>query len=181
VLRVRTIRDWDTDLKISKAWGMLRPQHSATQQSAQRPITTVRCVRIGPTRRFQNHSSLPLTTGPQFGRGAARHRTSLQLTAKAQFEDTVTWKQGEERRHRRLRSEMRRRRPIRRAGNHRRPLYPASCHSHAEWQPPLCFIRGASAAREPEIHSGRAREWYSGFAAHGSAIADLRIVNADLG
>ncbi len=87
----------DTDLSISKAWGMLPAAASGdTSQRTAADNQTVRNVFIiGPDKKIKLILVYPMTTGRNFDE-ILRVIDSLQLTAKHKVGTPADWKQGED-------------------------------------------------------------------------------------
>ena len=87
----------DTDLSISKIWGML-PAAASGDVSKRTPADnqTVRNVFvIGPDKKIKLILVYPMTTGRNFDE-VLRVIDSLQLTAKHKVSTPVNWRQGED-------------------------------------------------------------------------------------
>src|SRR6516164_2000996 len=87
----------DTDLKVSKLYGML-PADTAGTSEGRTPAdnATVRNVFIiGPDKKIKLVLVYPMTTGRNFAE-IVRVIDSMQLTAKHKVATPVNWKQGED-------------------------------------------------------------------------------------
>jgi alkyl hydroperoxide reductase subunit AhpC len=87
----------DTDLSISKAWGMLPAAASGdpSQRTAADNLTVRNVFIIGPDKKIKLILVYPMTTGRNFDE-ILRVIDSLQLTAKHKVATPANWKQGEE-------------------------------------------------------------------------------------
>jgi thioredoxin-dependent peroxiredoxin len=87
----------DTDLKISKAWGMLPASSSgdACKRTAADNQTVRNVFVIGPDKKIKLILVYPMTTGRNFDE-VLRVLDSLQLTAKHKVATPVNWKHGED-------------------------------------------------------------------------------------
>ena len=87
----------DTDLKVSKLYGML-PADAGNTSEGRTPVDnqTVRNVYvIGPDKKIKLVISYPISTGRNFDE-VLRVIDSLQLTAKHRVATPVNWQQGED-------------------------------------------------------------------------------------
>ena len=96
----------DHDLKVAKLYNMLPADAGETAEGRTAANNaTVRTVYIiGPDKLIKAMLIYPMSTRPQFRRGAAPARFSIQLTAKHSVATPVNWKQGEDVHHRPRRS-----------------------------------------------------------------------------
>ena len=87
----------DTDLKISKAWGMLptAANGDASKRTASDNQTVRNVFVIGPDKKVKLVLVYPMTTGRNFDE-VLRVIDSLQLTAKNKVATPVNWKPGED-------------------------------------------------------------------------------------
>ena len=87
----------DTDLSISKAWGMLptAADGDASKRTAMDNQTVRNVFVIGPDKKIKLILVYPMTTGRNFDE-VLRVIDSLQLTAKHKVATPVNWKHGED-------------------------------------------------------------------------------------
>jgi alkyl hydroperoxide reductase subunit AhpC len=87
----------DTDLSISKAWGMLpaAADGDASKRTASDNQTVRNVFIIGPDKKIKLVLVYPMTTGRNFDE-VLRVIDSLQLTAKYKVATPVNWKQGDD-------------------------------------------------------------------------------------
>jgi thioredoxin-dependent peroxiredoxin len=87
----------DTDLKISKAWGMLpaAANGDALKRTASDNQTVRNVFVIGPDKKIKLILVYPMTTGRNFDE-VLRVIDSLQLTAKHKVATSVNWERGED-------------------------------------------------------------------------------------
>jgi thioredoxin-dependent peroxiredoxin len=87
----------DTDLSISKAWGMLPAAASGdvSKRSANDNATVRNVFVIGPDKKIKLILVYPMSTGRNFDE-VLRVIDSLQLTAKHKVSTPVNWKPGED-------------------------------------------------------------------------------------
>jgi len=87
----------DTDLSISKAWGMLAAgtPGDATKRTAMDNQTVRNVFVVGPDKKIKLLLVYPMTTGRNFDE-VLRVIDSLQLTAKHKVATPANWKNGED-------------------------------------------------------------------------------------
>jgi alkyl hydroperoxide reductase subunit AhpC len=87
----------DTDLTISKAWGMLPADLEGTSEgrTAMDNQTVRNVFVVGPDKKIKLIFVYPMSTGRNFDE-VLRVLDSLQLTAKHKVSTPVNWKQGED-------------------------------------------------------------------------------------
>jgi alkyl hydroperoxide reductase subunit AhpC len=87
----------DSDLSISKAWGMLpaAANGDASKRTASDNQTVRNVFVVGPDKKIKLILVYPMTTGRNFDE-VLRVVDSLQLTAKHKVATPVNWKQGED-------------------------------------------------------------------------------------
>jgi alkyl hydroperoxide reductase subunit AhpC len=87
----------DTDLKVSKLYGMLPADTEGTSEgrTAANNATVRNVYIIGPDKRIKLMIAYPMTTGRNFDE-ILRVIDSMQLTAKHRVATPVNWKQGQD-------------------------------------------------------------------------------------